>query len=133
MSDIKRIRDHPNYCVSSSGRVYRIDSSGNLISLLFDISNGQQRVKLDRENEEVARLVANAFCEKGLEEAEIVFHIDGDLLNNHYKNLIWLTRSEAKIIARWRHDYRIEHLPKDIDILRKNKVSPLPPNKNHTL
>ena len=46
----------------------------------------------------VHTLVARAFCD-GYKKGLIVNHIDGNKLNNYYKNLEWVTYKENSIHA----------------------------------
>jgi len=58
-----------------------------------------KRLKAGRTQEFVHRLVAAAFVEnpRGLNE---VHHIDGNVLNNHYLNLQWVTHAENMAFCR---------------------------------
>ncbi len=60
------------------------------------MSNHYQKVYLCKNGKckqySVHRLVATAFIRKP-KEKEVVNHIDGDKLNNHYSNLEWCTQA----------------------------------------
>ena len=98
------IRGFPGYQVSNSGRIRSfIDHKGNVddaphdITILVNNRTGYAFVHLysgdSYKNKYVHRLVAEAFCNRFHDKNE-VNHIDGDKLNNDYKNLEWCNRSE---------------------------------------
>ncbi|WP_207302843.1 HNH endonuclease [Lachnoclostridium sp. Marseille-P6806] len=127
--EYKIIDDHPNYCISTSGKVYSIEALSNdqykLVELRQDVSNGHARVKLNYIHEDVGRLVAKAFIPKLIPEANKVFHIDRNTLRNDVANLCWMTDSETKIASRWSRTYCKLHLPRDLTALRNNKFVPI--------
>ena len=96
MNDIEifiPIPDFPNYVVSSYGRVLRKGTEGYTRELKFDNHKGRMRVSLSYNGYVkkfyVHRLVAEAFIPKEHTHYSVA-HIDGDLSNNHYKNLRWI-------------------------------------------
>lgn len=82
---------------------YFISNSGKVISLYYDkysvlkpdISTGYERVKINRKNKLIHRLVAEAFCEKPKGKNE-VHHKDGNERNNSSDNLVWLSQTEHR-------------------------------------
>lgn len=80
------------YLISNYGRVFSI------ISMRFlepYIHNGYKFIALgSRYRDFVHRLVAFAFVPGMTEERNCVNHIDGDKLNNYYKNLEWCSKLE---------------------------------------
>ncbi len=86
------VKDHPDYIVSSLGRVIN-KKSGRFMTPQLNREHGYLRVYLDGKKYYVHRLVATAFfdCDPtGLD----VNHKDGDKLNNAVWNLEWCTRKE---------------------------------------
>ena len=66
----------------------------------------------------IHRLVADAFVPKTTEERVFVNHIDGDKLNNDYRNLEWCTISENNSHARMMGLSSSKHL---LDLNRSNR------------
>lgn len=90
---IKEIEEHPDYFITSHGRVlsckynkprwikpYLQNSGYYMVCLRVD---GKSKRKL------VHRLVAQAFCDGWSEEHNIVNHLDEERTNNHASNLEW--------------------------------------------
>lgn len=103
------------YWVTSNGDVFDCDTG---IYLKPDIKNGYYYVNLkkgidynyqdgesDQEGESkyehvyIHELVAYYFC-KGYTIKDHVHHIDLNPLNNHYKNLLWVTKAEHRELHR---------------------------------
>lgn len=79
------IKDHPNYEVSSCGRI-RNRKTGRIMTT--HVNNGFERVKLDGKMCYIHRLVVRAFYD--CHDADfIVDHSNGDKLDNHVYNLRW--------------------------------------------
>lgn len=93
----KDIKGYENYYqISNNGQVKNIKTNKILTG---DINSaGYKRVILYTPNKKrffIHRLVAEHFCNKPLNYKELVVnHIDGNKLNNDYKNLEFITRSE---------------------------------------
>lgn len=102
------ILNHPNYCISDDGVVYRKERSG-LFKLSPDLSNGYARVSLDGKKINIGRLVLEAF-DPSLDSSLNVFYIDGDRTNNHLDNLVWLNSSEVQLYSRYTIEYRKQML-----------------------
>lgn len=73
----------------------------------------------------IHRLVAEYFCHKPSEEYVFVGHIDFDKLNNHYSNLVWMTKEESN-----RHRVGHQTLPAEVIeqkrlAIRNSKVTKL--------
>jgi hypothetical protein len=86
------VADHPEYIVSSLGRVRRRRVNAPILAGDTD-PKGYRRVALGGKHKRVARLVCEAFhgpCPAGCECA----HLDGNKNNNCAENLAWVTRSE---------------------------------------
>lgn len=102
------------YQVSNFGNVKNVKTNKMLIG---DINNiGYRRVILYSPKKKrffIHRLVALNFCD-GYSNDLVVNHKDGNKLNNHYKNLEWVTRSENDLHA-------------EITGLRKNHYLPQKP------
>lgn len=79
------VRNHPEYEVSSNGRVRRI-KDGMILSQSSNVKNGAMRVYLDRKRHYVHRLVAEAFFDD--DSDRVVRHRDGDKRNNSVLNLV---------------------------------------------
>lgn len=83
------LKKHPNYEITENGDVRRIDN-GYILQPSAGI-NGP-KVCLDGEQLYISRLVAEYFLGEPRPGA-VVMHMDGDKTNNHYKNLVWVSRS----------------------------------------
>lgn len=92
---IEKITEFPNYVVSEHGDIYNItrgyklnptvaSSKGTtyLIVKLYNLKGGKTVA--------VHRLVAEAFVERESSSCKYVTHIDGNFMNNHYSNLMWV-------------------------------------------
>ena len=101
---VMEILNHPRYCISEDGTVYRKERSG-LFKLSPDISTGYARVDLDGKKEYVGKLVLEAFSPT-LDTSLKVFYIDGDRTNCHIDNLVWLSASEVQLYSRYTVEYR---------------------------
>lgn len=83
------------YWITNNGKVFDSDVG---IYLQPDIKNTYYYVNLKKSESKYKRvyihhLVAYYFCKGWLTKKE-VHHIDKNPLNNHYKNLIWVTHAE---------------------------------------
>jgi len=100
----KKIKGFKDYEVSSNGRIKSFKFGKEKI-LKQSINQGKfkvygrpyKKVGLNKNKKgysfEVHRLVAFVFC-KGYSKGKEVDHLDGDSLNNNYKNLKWVTKKE---------------------------------------
>lgn len=79
------VRNHPEYEVSSNGRVRRI-KDGMILRQSSNVKNGAMRVYLNRKRHYVHRLVAEAFF--GDDSDRVVHHRDGNRRNNSVLNLV---------------------------------------------
>jgi hypothetical protein len=92
---IEKITEFPNYVVSEHGDIYNI-TRGYKLTPTVTSSKGTTCliVKLHNLNGgktvAVHRLVAEAFVERESSSYKYVTHIDGNFMNNHYRNLRWV-------------------------------------------
>lgn len=102
------------YLVSNFGK---IKSAGNGHLLKARVNNGYLSVSLSRPTTRtctVSRCVAMTFvCNKDPSVYNIVNHIDENKLNNHYKNLEWVTQKEnvnksSKITSHAREVFQLD-------------------------
>ena len=90
----KQIEGSPNHEVSNKGQVRR----GEKLLKCNPGSTGRPQTTLSFDGtlrtEGVHVLVAEAFCPKPITKERLdVHHIDGDITNNRFTNLVFLTRS----------------------------------------
>jgi len=89
-----QIRDFPEYEVSNTGIVRRVDN-GQIIHTTV-VSDGSIGVKLSRDGKQhqhlVRRLVADAFVIRENYHCDSVIHRDGDKTNCNRENLAWRPR-----------------------------------------
>lgn len=80
-----------DYIVYEDGRVYSNKTNKFLKGEITRIGYLQYTLSLNGKPTRIRchRLVAELFLEKSNKEHNIVNHIDGDKLNNHYTNLEW--------------------------------------------
>lgn len=90
----RTIPGHPDYSVSSTGRVCSWKQGGARILKQSPDKDGYARVCLDRKTRRVHSLVALAFLGEAPEGCTLVRHLDGDNTNNNLSNLKWGTLSE---------------------------------------
>ena len=95
------IAEHPEYMISSFGRVKR--RRDNFFLALWLDDKGYYRVSIGRKRPFLHRLLAQAFIPNP-EGKPCVDHIDGDPQNNSILNLRWATRSENQYNSRIRTD-----------------------------
>jgi hypothetical protein len=90
--------DFSLYDVSNYGKVKNVETKKYLKPAIG--TNGYQQLSLldktnkNKINMKVHRLVALVFIEGRTEEKNYVNHIDENKLNNHHKNLEWMTNTE---------------------------------------
>ena len=85
------------YFVTENGEVFKVDTrNGKTSECYYHIAHGYKRIRVTdidtntRRYIRVSRLVAMYYVENpNPEEYDIVNHIDGDKMNNHYTNLEW--------------------------------------------
>lgn len=95
---IREIKGYPNYFITEDGKVISkqskktkelcqwIDGTGYKQVIIY--KNGKRHYK------RVHQLVAEAFVEDKSEENCMVNHIDGNKVNNNFKNLEWVSNRE---------------------------------------
>lgn len=82
------VRGHPDYEVSSIGRVRNKKNEG-ILSAHVNKKGGYLRVTLDGKHHYVHRLVADSFYD-GDHTGREVNHINGDKMDNTLPNLEWI-------------------------------------------
>ena len=107
----EQVKEFPKYLVSNLGRVYSFYHKKVLKSTVTGADKSYLEVKLTADKVahhiKVHRLVAKAFLPNPDNKPQ-VHHIDGDSLNNHADNLMWVTHEEHLAIhARMKGGERI--------------------------
>lgn len=109
----KDIKGYPLYMVSNYGRVKKYISSYKsyrLLSASPNKNNGRLYVMLQKDshghNLQVARLVAHSFVSGYSNNCNTVNHKDGNVQNNTWTNLEWMSQSDNN-----RHSYRTLNRP----------------------
>lgn len=133
---LKRIENHPDYSISTDGRVYSWKSKRWIKGTIND--RGYRKVELNRKNYSVHRLVAIAFIPNPENKRE-VDHINKVRLDNRVSNLQWLTRREhAKkdLAGRKLTEEQKKHLSKintgrKLSKETKEKISKVHKGSNH--
>ncbi len=95
------ILGYPGYEISNKGRVKNYSARYKSYYLLKPSKNaksGRLYVTLynnkEKENLQIARLVGIYFCKGHSETANTINHIDGNIENNDYTNLEWVSQSD---------------------------------------
>ncbi len=92
-----------DYWISDYGRIKSIDKrtgverklKGSLMRQ-YNLRTLNLKLKGDiRQSFYVHRVVAQYFVKKEREDQNLIIHIDGDNLNNHWENLKWLSKDEV--------------------------------------
>lgn len=93
----KNIPGYEKYQVTKNGEVRSLQRDGSYRILIPFIKKKSLAVRLHKGGKVIKklvhRLVASAYGLQG-KEGEVLYHKDGDLLNNHISNLEWLSRKE---------------------------------------
>lgn len=92
-----KVSNRYKYFVTKEGQVFRVDTRNNkMTECYYHVAHGYRRIRVTdietntRRYLRVHRLVAKYFVKNPKpDEFDIVNHIDGDKMNNHYKNLEW--------------------------------------------
>ena len=124
--------------------IYKIDENGNIYSLYKKAilkprkdKDGYLKIGLKSENGKryvrIATLVAYNFIGEPPKDIDdpTIDHIDGNIVNNHYSNLRWLSRSEnssgrkIKLTGELNHRAKLKNneVIEICDLLKQNKLS----------
>ena len=110
MTEIRSIRNFPNYCATEDGRVWS-QKSNKFLKPSTD-SDGYKRVILYRENKPytryVHRLVAQTFLPAPVGDAKTVDHTNNNASYNHRKNLSWMSIRD-NIVKEKARSYRLRN------------------------
>ena len=110
MTEIRSIRNFPNYCATEDGRVWS-QKSNKFLKPSTD-SDGYKRVILYRENKPytryVHRLVAQTFLPEPVGDATTVDHTNNNASYNHRKNLSWMSIRD-NIVKEKARSYRLRN------------------------
>ncbi len=116
------------YAISNKGRIISYDENIEQgVVLKGSITGGYPTLNIKPGGKDktlyIHRLVAENFLEKSAKTKSFVIHIDYDKLNNDYKNLKWVTRSEL-IAHQASNPNVIEH---------RAKLNSVPRDRGHKL
>ena len=111
------------FSISSCGKVYSKRTKKELVLGMSKTGYKILSTRIGGRNGvakcfKIHRLVADAFVPKTSEERVFVNHIDGDKLNNDYRNLEWCTIAENNSHARMLGLSSSDHL---LDLNRSNR------------
>ena len=110
MTEIRSVRNFPNYCATEDGRVWS-QKSNKFLKPSTD-SDGYKRVILYRENKPytryVHRLVAQTFLPEPVGDATTVDHTNNNASYNHRKNLSWMSIRD-NIVKEKARSYRLRN------------------------
>jgi len=82
------------YIVTNDGRVFSFNKGGKWLKPQVG-TDGYNTVNINNKKRVIIhRLVADAFVTGKSDEKTMVDHMDRNKLNNHYKNLRWVSRGE---------------------------------------
>ena len=92
-----KVSDRYKYFVTKEGQVFKLDTrNGKMSECYYHVAHGYKRIRVTdietktRRYLRVHRLVAKYFVKNPKpNEYDMVNHIDGDKMNNHYENLEW--------------------------------------------
>jgi hypothetical protein len=90
---VKQIPNYPDYFITESGAVWSDKTNKWLKFNMGKMGKGYKRTALGNDKFLVHRLVAITWVENP-HNKKTVNHIDGNTLNNYYKNLEWCTQKE---------------------------------------
>ncbi len=124
MRVLTKIKDFPDYCVSTDGEVYSAKGEGLRKLKQYPKTHGYLYVTLFRDGKRyyprVHRLVAEAFIPNPDNLPE-VNHKDEDKTNNFASNLEWCTSHDNKVYGSRRE--KVARKVSDPNIPRKNNTS----------
>ena len=92
-----KVSDRYKYFVTKEGQVFKLDTrNGKMSECYYHVAHGYKRIRVTdietktRRYLRAHRLVAKYFVKNPKpNEYDMVNHIDGDKMNNHYENLEW--------------------------------------------
>ena len=97
-----KVSDRYKYFVTKEGQVFKLDTrNGKMSECYYHVAHGYKRIRVTdietktRRYLRVHRSVAKYFVKNPKpNEYDMVNHIDGDKMNNHYENLEWCNHKE---------------------------------------
>ena len=110
MTEIRPIRNFPNYCATEDGRVW--SQKSHIFLKPSTDSEGYKRVILYRDNKPytryVHRLVAQSFLPEPVGAGMTVDHENNDSGDNRRRNLSWMTMRD-NIVKQKARSYRLRN------------------------
>ncbi len=98
----KPILGYEDYYISNMGRVKSYAKTYDSFYLLTpypNVLNGREYVKIQDKNLQVSRLVGHAFIDGYSSTRDTIDHVDGDVSNNKFSNLRWVSQSDNNKFA----------------------------------
>jgi len=93
------------YFISETGSVFRLQN-GNFKEVTPTITDGYYTIKINGERYYIHKIVAELFVPGRTALRCLVAHRNGNNLDNRAENLIWATRREVRMSARYTPEHR---------------------------